>query len=84
MELVIESDGGIRCIYGEDIDLRCFGKMTIVRASHVEPDTSGRWWADLSPMSGPKLGPFIRRSEALDAEQRWLTDRLMSEAASHI
>jgi hypothetical protein len=32
----------------------------------------GRWWADLGPVSGPKLGPFDRRSQALEAEREWL------------
>ena len=40
------------------------------RASHVEPDADGRWWADLSPVAGPRLGPFEVRSAALDAEPR--------------
>ena len=42
------------------------------RHSHVEPDESGRWIADLSPVSGPALGPFPTRSAALAAEAAWL------------
>jgi len=38
----------------------------------VEPDQQGRWWADLSPIRGPSLGPFTQRSEALAAEHAWL------------
>ena len=49
-----------------------FGDLAIRRASHVEPDAAGRWWADLAPVGGPRLGPFDRRSEALAAELRWL------------
>ena len=30
------------------------------------------WLADLSPVNGPVLGPFDRRSEALAAELAWL------------
>jgi hypothetical protein len=44
----------------------------IRRASHVEADKAGRWFADLSPVAGPVLGPFDRRSEALAAEHEWL------------
>jgi hypothetical protein len=44
----------------------------ISRASHVEPGQQGRWWADLSPIRGPSLGPFTQRSEALAAEHTWL------------
>ena len=73
MNLVIEQDGSVRGIYGEEIALDALGPLKIERASHVEPDASGRWLADLSPVSGPLLGPFDRRSEALEAEVRWLS-----------
>ena len=49
------------------------GVLWIRRASHVEPDGEGRWWADLAPVSGPTLGPFDHRSEALEVEFAWLT-----------
>ena len=41
MQLVIGPDGSGRCLYGEDINLGKLGKLTISRASHVEPDDSG-------------------------------------------
>jgi len=72
MQLVIAPDGHARAIYSESIDLASLGPLTIRRASHVEPDASGRWHADLRPVLGPVLGPFIRRSEALAAEVAWL------------
>ena len=72
MELVIELGGAVRCIYGEDIDLAALGSPAITRASHVEPDRHGCWWADLSPVNGPRFGPFNLRSEALAAEHSWL------------
>jgi len=78
MVLVIGADGVSRCLYGEDIDLGELGRLTISRASHVEPDEAGRWWADLSPVGGPRLGPFSRRSEALTAEREWLVEHLIS------
>ena len=58
MQLIITPGGAVRCIYSEDIDLAALGSPTISRASHVEPDQQGRWWADLSPVGGPSLGPF--------------------------
>ena len=73
MQLVIQPDGNVRCVYGETIDLAIIGRLSISRASHVEPDAQGRWLADLSPAHGPCLGPFDCRSEALAAEQDWLT-----------
>ena len=72
MELIIDGVGGVRCIYDEAINLAALGSLTIVRASHVEPDDSGAWWADMAPVSGPKLGPFEKRSDALAAEGQWL------------
>ena len=45
MELVIGVDGVARCIYDEALDLREIGKLQITRASHVEPDAEGYWWA---------------------------------------
>jgi len=74
MELVVDPSGQVRCVYGEEMDLSGLGHVQIRRASNVEPDGSGRWWADLAPVAGPRLGPFPRRSEALEAEQRWLAD----------
>lgn len=72
MELVVSADGVARCIYDEALDLRALGKLQITRASHVEPDQDGNWWADLGPSGGPVLGPFKNRTEALGAERGWL------------
>ncbi len=41
MELVVDAGGSVRCIYGEELDLRALGKLQITRASHVEPDKDG-------------------------------------------
>jgi hypothetical protein len=72
MQLRVDPDGRLHCIYAETIDLACLGTLTIRRASSVEPDEQGRWWVDLTPVGGPRLGPFQRRSQALDTEQQWL------------
>jgi len=72
MELVVGVDGVARSIYDEALDLREIAKLQITRASHVEPDAEGYWWADMGPSGGPKLGPFRSRSEALGAEREWL------------
>jgi len=75
MELVVGSGGEVRCIYDEALDLREIGQLQITRASHVEPDQDGNWWADMGPVGGPMLGPFRSRSEALVAERGWLVGR---------
>ena len=72
MQLLIDPQGQVRCLYEEALDLGTLGKPTIRRASQVEPDPDGRWWADLAPVSGPRLGPFRRRSDALACERDWL------------
>lgn len=72
MELVVDGGGDVRCIYDEALDLREIGKLQITRASHVEPDRDGFWWADMGPVDGPMLGPFKSRTEALGAEREWL------------
>ena len=75
MELVVDAGGDVRCVYGEELDLRELGKLQITRASHVEPDAEGFWWADMGPVGGPVLGPFTNRTEALGAERGWLVRR---------
>jgi hypothetical protein len=72
MRLVIDTHGVVRCVYSEALDLATLGVVSVRRASHVEADAEGRWWADLSPVAGPRLGPFERRSQALEAERAWL------------
>lgn len=79
MILVINPAGQVRCLYEEAIDLAALGALSITRASHVEPDERGRWWADLAPVGGPMLGPFGIRSEALDAERDWLERHCLIE-----
>ena len=78
MQMRIDARGGIACLYSEVIDLAAFGLLSIQRASLVEPDAKGGWWADLMPVRGPKLGPFQRRSEALQAEECWLEEHRLS------
>jgi hypothetical protein len=79
MQLLIDPSGQVRCLYSEVIDLTLLGELCVRRASHVEPDDAGRWFADLAPVSGPKLGPFSRRSAALQAESAWLDQFLVGK-----
>ena len=72
MELVINSSGDIRCVYGEEVNLSELGRLSIQRGSPVEPTADGQWTADLSPVQGPQLGPFDCRTQALAAEVAWL------------
>jgi hypothetical protein len=81
MKLLVQPDGTVRAIYDEAIDLTVLGQPTITRASYVEPNEQGRWLADLTPVGGPMLGPFDRRSEALDAERTWLEQHWLTRPA---
>ena len=82
MELVVAVDGVARCIYDEALDLREIGRLQITRASHVEPDAEGYWWADMGPVDGPVLGPYDSRTEALQAERGWLEARVTPTLAA--
>lgn len=78
-ELIINFDdnGYLHSIYNEDINLIELGKLNISRASYVEPDKNGQWFADMSPLQkGVKLGPFELRSLALQAERNWINNYL--------
>lgn len=72
MDLFIGTSGEITTLYSEVLNLAALGAMSIQRASHVEPDAAGQWWAEI--VDGPRLGPFERRSESLAAEVAWLTE----------
>ena len=72
MNLIITPSGCVRCVYGETINLHSLGTPDIRRGSHVEPTDDGQWTADMSPVDGPMLGPFVARSSALHAETAWL------------
>ena len=81
MQLVVDPRGTVRAVYGETIDLAVLGRPAITRASHVEPDAHGRWTADLSPVAGPRLGPFRCRGDALAAEVAWLEALIVTPQA---
>jgi len=72
MDIIVSTDGHIRHIYDDKLDLTKVGQVRISRASHVEPDDTGAWLVDLSPVNGPTLGPFVKRAAALAAEVAWL------------
>lgn len=72
MIISIDRNGGVRAIYSDGFNWQALGKPLIQRASQVEPDHLGLWWADLGLSNGPKIGPFAKRADALAAEMAWL------------
>lgn len=79
--LAIRDDGTVVGIYSDDLrDLLDQGQATISRASMVEPDEHGLWWADMSLSGSPeKLGPFRFREQALEAERNFLAEKLFGK-----
>lgn len=68
----VNADGTLGFVYDDDLEpLLGLGEHEVRRASHVEMAADG-WMADLSPVSGPVLGPFPLRADALRAELDWL------------
>lgn len=75
MKLIVDTAGHARFIHDDDLFalMRDTGAtVTIRRASHVEPDSTGAWYADMSPVGGPVIGAFSTRTAALAAEREWL------------
>ncbi len=82
IDLIIEAEGAVRCIYTDELPLSAIGILHISRGSHVEPNAEGQWLADLGPVGGPTLGPFLRRGDALAAELQWLHENWLSATRS--
>lgn len=71
--------GQMKSLYNEEFNLKEFGKTSIKRASHVEPTKEGKWTANLTPVNGPILGPFNKRSEALKTEVDWINKNILTK-----
>jgi hypothetical protein len=82
MEIMIETDGQVRCVYSEAFDLAVLGPPSIRRASSVEPGADAAWYANLATVGGPVLGPFRRRSTAVSAERVWLNQHWLHSPSS--
>ena len=74
-DIILSVLGTVHCLHHDELALFLtdVGQLHIRRASHVEPTADGHWTADLSPMNGPVLGPFVTRAQAILAERDWLT-----------
>ncbi len=72
MLMIFDTNGSVRCLYSDALELDRIGRLTISRGSHVEPTPDGQWTADMSPVCGPVLGPYRSRRDALAAEVNWI------------
>lgn len=87
--IIIKPDGTILFVYDDRLlPLLEEGDANVVRASHVEPVrtevtlewlTDFSWVADLSPIGGPRLGPFLMRSDAIAAEIKWIEENYLHQ-----
>lgn len=82
VSVFFQASGSVVNIYDESLNLGFLGKPKTQRASHVEPDDANDWWADMTPVGGPVLGPYARRSDALRAEHDYLTDMLRRQSCN--
>ena len=64
-----------------DLGVRLSGARAVpVRASNVEPDKDGFWWAEMIGTDAPFLGPYPTRQLALDAEAERVAEYLQTVA----
>jgi hypothetical protein len=79
--IVIRPDGTVVHIQADSITriTMGLGKVQITRASSVEPDEHGNWFADCAPIGGPRLGPFPpdARDVCLAAEATWIRNNYL-------
>ena len=74
-----DAEGNLQFLYDDALKfLEQHGDVQIIRASDVDPDAQGNWWADLSKSGvDVKLGPFVTRREALQAERNYLDKEVL-------
>lgn len=78
--IFILPDGTINFLYDDVLKplLEC-GESSFRRASNIDPKMTKdgpRWFVDLSLSSGPEIGPFETKDEAIKAEIDWLNARI--------
>ena len=72
----IDDEGRASFIWNDELaSMKTHGDTKIRRVSYVEPEDD-KFTADLSPVGGPKFGPFNTHKEAIDAELGWLKENI--------
>ena len=74
MKIKIDKKGNISFVYRDDyLKFKNAGKITIKRASNVEPTADNKWMVDFKPLGiKKKIGPFKTRKEALEKEHIYI------------
>lgn len=78
-EIFILPDGTVKFLYYDELKplLSVGPTYDVIRASHVDPERTNdglKWFANMFPVNGPKLGPFETRAAAIKAEIDWLME----------
>ena len=75
-DIFILPDGTVKFIFDDALrPVLDIGISDVRRASHVELEETEdglKWFADMSLVEGPKLGPFDSRDLAVKEEINWL------------
>lgn len=75
--IAINPEGVATFVWSDELaKLKTEGNCKIERVSNVEPNDQSEWMADMMLISGPILGPFETRQEAIDAELRYIWDNM--------
>ena len=86
VSIFAETNGSVRCVYTEAIDLSALGTLHIDRASHVEFDNVLQcWlvtWTEASEMRRSDCAKFGSRAEALLWEEAQLIAAMATAHAS--
>lgn len=68
----INTNGDIIFIHEDNHTCSSLGKLSIYRASNVEPTEDACWVADMKPLGGPKLPETELRSQSIELEREWI------------
>ncbi|GMV80538.1 MAG: hypothetical protein AMXMBFR7_17220 [Planctomycetota bacterium] len=78
--IAVRPDGQVEFLYDDALGaLLLEGEGRVLRASHVEPTSDGRWQADLAPIGGPKLPATRTRGASTQAEIVWIERNRLTE-----
>jgi hypothetical protein len=75
-------DGTVAHLHDDDFVLPCFGRPTIRRASHVEPNADSTTWEVRLPDSGTLIATADRRDHALAQEVEQLNTVILPTRSS--